>query len=266
MRITIADWDPRPEARAAQAAALAAHAAAEQSDMILLPEMPLCPWLAASPERDAALWEQSVRDHESGLDDLGALAGTALAGSRPVLDLAGQPLNRAFLWQDARIAAEPHEKAALPDEEGYWESRWYDTGRQQAVPLDWNGVRLGFAICTELWDWDHACRLSRAGADVLLVPRATPDLGSDVWIAGARALAVRTGCYVLSSNFAYPGAAGFDFEGLSVAADPDGGLLAATCKARPYATVSISVSAARQAKAAYPRYILDKMKEKKGAP
>ncbi|WP_051371869.1 carbon-nitrogen hydrolase family protein [Leisingera aquimarina] len=264
MRVTIADWDPRPEARAGQVAALAAHAAAEQSDLVLLPEMPLSPWLAACPERDAALWEQSVRDHESGLDELGSRVGTALAGSRPVLNPDDRPVNRAFLWQDGRIAAGSHEKAALPEEEGYWESRWYDAGEQQAVPFDWNGVRIGFAICTELWDWTHAGRLSRAGADVLLVPRATPDLGSDVWVAGARALAVRTGCYVLSSNFAYSGAAGFDFEGLSVAADPDGGLLAVTSKERPYATVSISVSAAREAKAAYPRYILDKMKEKVG--
>ncbi|UWQ33801.1 hypothetical protein K3555_04630 [Leisingera sp. M527] len=150
MRITIADWDPRPQARAAQADALAAHAAAEQSELVLLPEMPLSAWLAISPERDAALWDQSVHDHESGLDELGEQLGTGLAGSRPVLNAGGQPRNRAFLWQDSRFADVRHEKAALPEEDGYWESRWYGAGAQQTAPLDWNGLRIGFAICTEL--------------------------------------------------------------------------------------------------------------------
>ncbi|QBR37648.1 hypothetical protein ETW23_17535 [Leisingera sp. NJS201] len=170
MRISIADWDPRPQARAAQADALADHAAAEQSDLVLLPEMPLSAWLAISPERDAALWEQSVHDHESGLDELGEQLGTGLAGSRPVLNAGGQPRNRAFLWQNSRFAAVQHEKAALPEEDGYWESRWYGAGAQQPAPLDWNGLRIGFAICTELWDPAHGCRLSQAGAEVLLVP------------------------------------------------------------------------------------------------
>ncbi|WP_291731788.1 carbon-nitrogen hydrolase family protein [Leisingera sp. F5] len=258
MRVTIANWDPRPEARAAQTEALAAHAAAERSDLVLLPEMPLSLWLAISPERDAALWQQSVSDHESSLDELGKQLGTGLAGSRPVLNATDQPRNRAFLWRENRIAAEPHEKAALPEEDGYWESRWYGAGEQQTAPLDWNGVRFGFAICTELWDWAHACRLSQAGAEVLLVPRATPDVGSDIWISGASALAVRSGCYVLSSNFAYPAADGFAFEGLSVAVDPDGEVLAVTSEEQPFATVSVSASAARDAKATYPRYVFDK--------
>ncbi|WP_264210183.1 carbon-nitrogen hydrolase family protein [Leisingera thetidis] len=265
MKITIADWDPRPAARAAQAEALAAHAAAESSDLVLLPEMPLSPWLAHSPEPEAALWQQSVHDHEHGLDELGGLLGTAVAGSRPVLTPDGQSRNRAFLWQDGRIAAEPHEKAALPEEDGYWERRWYGAGAQQKAPLDWNGVRIGFAICTELWDWAHACRLARAGAEVLLVPRATPDLGSDIWISGARALAVRTGCYVLSSNLAGPAAAGFAFEGRSVAVDPDGELLAAADSTQPYATVPIDAGAAQAAKAAYPRYVFDRMENQRSA-
>ncbi|UWQ27755.1 carbon-nitrogen hydrolase family protein [Leisingera sp. M523] len=264
MRITIADWDPRPQARAAQADALAAHAAAEQSELVLLPEMPLSAWLAISPERDAALWDQSVHDHESGLDELGEQLGTGLAGSRPVLNAGGQPRNRAFLWQDSRFADVRHEKAALPEEDGYWESRWYGAGAQQSAPLDWNGLRIGFAICTELWDPAHGCRLSQAGAEVLLVPRATPDLGSDIWVSGARALAVRTGCYVLSSNFAYP-AGSFAFEGRSVAVDPDGELLAVTTEEQPYATVSVSAGAARDAKSTYPRYVFDKIKKQKGA-
>jgi N-carbamoylputrescine amidase len=65
-----------------------------------------------------------------------------------------------------------------------------------------------------------------------------------------------SGCYVLSSNFSYPLAEGFTFEGLSAASDPDGTILAVCDATNPFMTVDIDVAAAEAAKRTYPRYIL----------
>lgn len=65
-----------------------------------------------------------------------------------------------------------------------------------------------------------------------------------------------SGCYVLSSNFAYPLAEGFSFEGLSAASDPDGTILAVCDANNPFMTVDIDVAVAQAAKHTYPRYIL----------
>ena len=255
MRLTVTNWDARPEYFAAQAAALRAHVVAAESDLVLLPEMPFTPWLALSDKRVQADWDQSVRDHEARIVELARVLGVALAGSRPVV-LDGVNLNQAFLWSDGDFLPVQHQKRWLPAEDWYWEARWYEPGVPQGTPIDHAGLKLGFAICTDVWDSNHGLRLARAGADVILVPRATPDFGSDVWVAGFRALAVQTGCYVLSSNFAYTRAKDFTFEGLSAASGPDGQLLAVTSAEEPFATVEISVTESRRAKSTYPRYII----------
>ncbi len=255
MKLTVTNWDARPEYFAEQAAALRAHVIAAQSDLVLLPEMPFTPWLAFSENRVQAEWDQSVRDHEARIAELAGVLGVALAGSRPVV-LDGVNLNQAFLWSDGGFVPVLHQKRWLPAEDWYWEARWYESGIPQDRPQNFGEIEVGFAICTEVWDSNHGLRLARAGADVILVPRATPDLGSDVWVAGFRALAVQTGCYVLSSNFAYTRAKDFTFEGLAAASGPDGQLLALTSAEEPYATVEISVSESRRAKSTYPRYII----------
>lgn len=254
MKITIANWDARPQTFDAQAAALAIHVAANGSDLVLLPEMPFTPWLSLSADPVQADWDTSIAIHEEQIARLATLTGSAIAGSRPVVN-EGKNHNQAFLWDDAGFADVTHQKRALPAEDGYWEAHWYAPGKQAARPVDYRGFRFGFAICTELWDSPHTGRLSRAGADVILAPRATPDFGDDVWVAGVRALAVQTGCYVLSSNFAYPLAVDFTFEGLSAAADPDGVLIGLTTPDAPFATIDIDVDAAQVAKTTYPRYI-----------
>lgn len=254
MKITIANWDARAQAFDTQAAALATHVTTSRSDLVLLPEMPFTPWLSLSPDPVQADWDTSIATHEAQIARLATLTGSAIAGSRPVVQ-NGKNHNQAFLWDDAGFADITHQKRALPAEDGYWEAHWYTPGKEAAQPFDFQGVRIGFAICTELWDGPHTQRLARAGADVILAPRATPDFGDDVWVAGVRALAVQAGCYVLSSNFAYPLAEEFTFEGLSAAADPDGVLIGLTTPDAPFVTIEIDADAARVAKTTYPRYI-----------
>lgn len=180
----------------------------------------------------------------------------ALARSRPVV-VDGVNLNQAFLWSDGGFAPVLDQKRWLPAEDWYWETHWYEPGIPQDRPLNFGELKLGFAICTEVWDSNHGRRLAHEGADVILVPRATPDFGDDVWVAGFRAIAVQTGCYVLSSNFAYTRTEESIFEGLSSACDPNGAVLAVTSPVEPFATVETCSAVSRQAKSTYPRCIID---------
>lgn len=256
MKLTVANWDARTENFAAQAAALRAHVIAAKSDLVLLPEMPFTPWLAFADTKVQAEWDQSVRDHEARIAELAEILGVALAGSRPVV-ANGVNRNAAFLWSGDGFLPVQHQKRWLPSEDWYWEARWYEPGVPQGQPISFGDIQIGFAICTEVWDSNQGRRLARGGADVILVPRATPDFGNDAWVAGFRALAVQTGCYVASSNFAYARTEDFVFEGLSAASGPDGQLLALTSASEPFVTLEISVAESRQAKSTYPRYIID---------
>lgn len=260
MRVTICNWDARPERFSAQADALSAHVSAEGSQLVLLPEMPFTPWLAFSQAPDQGMWDQSVRDHEKRIGELSGLVKAAIAGSRPIVR-NGVNFNEAFVWSQGAFQAVGHQKRWLPAEDWYWEANWYRPGVPADTPTPFADLKLGFAICTEVWDSDHGRRLASAGADAILVPRATPDFGNDIWVAGLRALAVQTGCYVLSSNFAYARTEDFEFEGLAMASDPDGITLALATEQEPFVTIDVSAENSAQAKSTYPRYIIDDPKK-----
>src|SRR5579872_5817909 len=255
MKITIVNWDARTESIDAQLEALAAHVVNSASEVVLLPEMPFSVWLAASETYDEERWQASVALHLRMLARLGGRTSAVIAGSRPVIEAAGERHNRTFLWRNDGFLAQPHDKQDLPLESGYWEAAWYSPGPRCAATAGFGGTVFGFLVCTELWNRSRAMTLGQQGAHVLLAPRATPDLGSDVWLAGIRSAAVVSGCYVLSSNFAYPLQEGFTFEGLSAACDPDGTILALCDAHNPFRTVDIDISAAEAAKQTYPRYI-----------
>ncbi len=254
-QITIANWDARAECMAGQRRAIAEHAAAQRSDMVLLPEMPFSKWLSVATERDSDQWLASVGEHIMHLELLGRETGVAIAGTRPVSENTGCH-NRAFLWRAGAFIAEPHDKQDLPAEEGYWESRWFSPGPRQSTQIEFGGIDFAFAICTELWNMPRIAAIGRRGVQVILAPRATPDFGNDIWLAAIRTAAVVSGCYVLSSNVAYPLDGQHRFEGLSAASDPDGNLLAVCDAQNPFTTVEIDGEIADGAKRTYPRYIL----------
>lgn len=233
---------------------LVGHVTAEQSDLLVLPEMPFAPWLAISPEFDRDAWEKAVLDHETWSARFPELAPAAVISSRPVTR-NGVRLNEGFAWSSGDGYRRVHDKRFLPDEEGYWEARWYDPGEGTFDVCEVAGARAGMLICTEMWSFGHAQAYGRAGAQLVLTPRATGRPTVDKWLTGGRAAAIAAGAFSLSSNWAADDGGG-DFGGAGWVIDPDGRVLSRTSPDRPFATTTIDLELADRARRTYPRYAL----------
>ena len=177
------------------------HVRSEASNLVLLPEMPFFPWVAATDKFDPKIWQASISAHDRWIERLADLGSTLVVGSRPIKK-GNLRLNEGFVW-DARSGYRPvHHKYYLPDEDGYWEATWYHRGTKKFNIIETKQVRIGFLICTEIWFNAHARDYSKLGIELLVCPRATPEVSADKWITGGRTAAIVSGAYCLSSNLA----------------------------------------------------------------
>ena len=250
VRATVCQLRTGPAALEEDWAGLVAHVSAEQSDLVVLPEMCFAPWFAAERPSDDGPWQDSVRTHDRWLPRLAELRAAVIA-SRPVERAEGRR-NEAYAAEAGGELRRLHDKSYLPDEPGFWEASWYARGDGGHAVSTVGGLRVGVLVCTELWFLEHARALGQAGAHVVATPRCTPVETLDKWLAGGRTCAVVSGAWSLSSNSGEP-----EHGGLGWAVDPEGEVVATTSAERPCATVDIDVPAVEAAKASYPRYVPD---------
>lgn len=254
MRVTVCQLPNDDEALAHQWTQLAAHTRQHQSDLVLLPEMPFHRWLAGHPDFDAQAWDQAVAAHEAWIARLDDLGVGCVASSRPVTD-DGQRHNRAYAWEPDR-RQDAYDKTYLPEEPGFWEASWYQPGAGVFEPIEVaGGASVGFLLCTDLWFAHRGREYGRKGAQVLLVPRATEFATLDRWLIGGQALAIVSGCFVLSSNLCAPHGPDTSLGGMGFAIDPNGTVLTKTDDTTPFQTIEIDLGVADAAKATYPRYV-----------
>lgn len=256
MKVTVCQLNDDRAAFERDWATLGEHVRAERSELVLLPEMPFARWFARASRFDPAVWRAAVEAHDLGLERLPELGAAAVLGSRPS-ERDGRRLNEAFVWTREGGCRAAHEKAYLPEEEGYWEARWYERGDGRFVAVEVLGLRVGFAICSDLWFFQHARAYGRQGIHILACPRATPRSTLHKWEAGGQAAAVVAGAYCLSSNRFSPDADAAELGGRGWIVDPDGLVLGTTSPERPFLTVAIDPGLAEQAKSTYPRYVTD---------
>ena len=216
----------------------------EAPQLFLLNEMPFGSWIAAGREFDETRWNESVEAHERGMRQLHELGASVVAGTRP-RRVGSLRLNEAF------IGSEPvHTKQYFPDEEGFYEARWFDAGERHFRVASAGALRCGFLICTELMFNEHARHYGRAGAHAILVPRATGSGSLDRWLVAMRMAAIVSGSYVLSSNRSGP-----DFGGRGWIVDPFGTVVAATSAESPVAFHEIDTDLVARAQREYPCYV-----------
>ncbi|MDG6987866.1 MAG: carbon-nitrogen hydrolase family protein [Nitrososphaerota archaeon] len=232
---------------------LARHVREESSDMVLLPEVPFMEWVFAGARYDEEAWSEAVEAHRSWTRRVPELGARAVLGSRPV-ESAGRRFNEGFAWTPDGFVSS-HRKRYLPDQEGFYEARWYARGSRRSSLFEAEGWKVGFLICSDLWSMADARSYGKKGAGLIAVPRCT-GLSTDKWLAGGKVAAVVSGAYCISSNrTGKRGAA--RFGGVGWAVDPDGNVLATTSRERPFATVEIDGKVARDAKKTYPRDALE---------
>ncbi|MBA3012586.1 MAG: carbon-nitrogen hydrolase family protein [Proteobacteria bacterium] len=255
MKATVCELPHDWTCSAAIQRALSDHLQENQTDLLLLPEMPFYKWLSGSNVPDPLAWQAAVSAHDGWMEKLKDLRVPMVAGTRPILK-NGHPINTAFVWTREKGVQYVHEKYYLPNEEGFWEATWYEQGDGAFEVVEVNGIRIGFLICTEMWFTRHARDYSKQGIHLLLCPRATPVSSASTWVAGGRSAAWISGAFCLSSNFNGPNTPDMAFGGTGWITEPDGGqVLGLTAATTPFLTREIDIQAAVEAKKTYPRYV-----------
>jgi N-carbamoylputrescine amidase len=229
------------------------HAQREKSELVLLPEMPFDRWLFTTREFDDSVWRAAEQAHQEWQARLADFAPATVLSTSPYTHL-NERLNGGFVWEADTGYKIIHDKFYLPDEDGFWEASWYLRGDGDFEVAQTDGACVGFAICSELWFFEHSRAYGRQGVEIVLTPRCTGNESVEKWLMGGRAAAVVSGAFSLSSNRSgSEGAVHFGGGGWII--DPDGKVLAVTSAEQPFVTMEIDLEQARQAKRTYPRYI-----------
>ena len=85
----------------------------------------------------------------------------------------GKRYNSALLMDSGDIIAR-HDKRELPNYGVFDEKRVFDAGEGACQPVQFRGVKLGLAICEDIWFERVPRELKENGAEVLIVPNASP--------------------------------------------------------------------------------------------
>ena len=230
----------------------------EKPDLLVLNEMPMGDWVAATRGVDRQKAQEFAEGHDELVSELGRLS-YATFGSRPVA-ANGALANEAFLVS-AGSYAPVHHKHYFPQEDGWLEQDWFAPSRTGFDVIDHGELRIGALLCTELFFSEWARHYRRLGANLIVTPRAAGSLNRKWRTAGAMA-AIVSGCYVLSSNRSEnPQRPRGLFGGEGFVYAPSGELIATTSAVNPIAIVEIDLSLVATAQRAYPCYVLEIQKE-----
>lgn len=255
MRVTICEMNDDESEFAKDWNILQGHLSNNFSDLLVLPEMPFCQWVASELPVSNSKKQEAIAKHELWCTRFDELGIDKIVYSRPILK-DNLYHNTAFIWQKGIGDQQIHSKQYFPEEEYFWEASWYDTDENGFALIEVEGIKIGILLCTEVWFTQHARTYGEQGIDLLLCPRATGITSLDQWIRCGQTLAIISGAYCLSSNRTGAGKNGFQWGGAGWIAQPmNGELLGVTSDSEKFVTVDISLLKAKEAKKEYPLYV-----------
>lgn len=222
------------------------HVRAQRSELVLLPEMPFYSWFPTPREFDASTWQEAVKAHEDSEKRLSELSPAVVLGTRPV-NFGALRYSAGFMWNAAEgISETVHVKTCLSNEDGAWETSWYEKAVADFEAFRVGAARVGMLIGLELWLPDQARAYGEDGTHIIAIPRADRSGDSDgdkagsEWLEGGRAAASASGAYCISSS---RGGHGHAAGGAGWIIAPDGQTLATTSADTPFASADLDLSA-----------------------
>ena len=147
-----------------------ARAAAQGADIILTPEM----FLAGYPADDLVLRADFMNRIEAAIHRLAeatADGGPAIIVGAPCRD-KDVLYNSAFILDNGKIIAR-RDKVNLPNYGVFDDKRHFTPGQLQG-PVLVRGMRLGIAVCEDIWFADLCEMLGETGAEIILSLNASP--------------------------------------------------------------------------------------------
>ena len=254
LKVGVCEAAPEMESREEDWRRLTGMVRAAEIDVFLINEMPFGPWLSAGESFDLSAWKKCLEAHERGMEKLDELGAEVVLGSR-ARELDGLRVNEAFVWTPSDGYRAVHTKQYFPDEEGYYEARWFQPGERHFRVVQAGPVRVGFLICTEVMFNERARRYGREGAHLIAVPRAVGKWSLPRWLVAMKMAAVVSGCYVMTSNRNGIDSQGQEFGGRGWVVDPNGDLVAQTSVASSVVTYNIDLDCVATAQSEYPCYV-----------
>jgi len=249
MKVTVCQLHNQREAFAADWDRLIAHVKAQRSDLVLLPEMPFFPWFPTPREFDAGTWRAAVAAHDTWEKRLSELMPAVALGTRPV-DFGALRYSAGFVWnEDEGITETIHVKSCLSNEDGFWETTWY----QKAVPdfesATVGAARVGMLIGLELWVPQGASTYGEDKVHLIAIPRMDRSVdaaecaaSNEEWLSGGRAAALESGAFCVSSS---RGGHNNTAGGTGWVLAPDGRILARTSGEEPFVTAEVDLTRVR---------------------
>ncbi len=189
------------------------------ADVALFPELALCGY----PPEDLLLRPGFLHDCEQALQRIArATKGIVAVVGWP--QAAGSVVyNAASVLRDGRIDL-TYRKRELPNYAVFDERRYFDVDPDgEDCVFEVNGVQVGLLVCEDLWFAEPLAGTARAGAQVVLVPNASPfERGKHAQRDALLAERTReSGCAIAYLNVV-GGQDALVFDGASVVADGDG--------------------------------------------
>lgn len=233
MKITVCELPDRRKSFDAAWGDLVDHVRAENSDLVVLPDMPFSSWFANSDRFDRGVWAAAVRDHDEWEYRLRELGPAMVMASRPV-DFGNERYDEGFLWEEPLGVLSVHAKSFLPDVKGAREGSWYDSATAEFVPLEVRGLRIAMLIGTEMWaprgyEAEHV--------DVLAIPRAGDMAAFGDCVQRGCSLAEHAHAFAVSSNRSGT------FGGQAWIISPEGQLLGQTSADAPFLSMDVALHA-----------------------
>ncbi len=146
----------------------AARARQQGAALLLTPELGLCGY---SPE-DLLLRDGFYVACGNALQELARqVHGIAVVVGHPIEE-GGKHYNAASVLKDGQVIAS-YRKHDLPNDSVFDEARYFKPGDAPCV-FELEGIKFGINICADIWEKGAAAKARDAGAQVLLVPNASP--------------------------------------------------------------------------------------------
>ena len=222
------------------------------AQVAVIPELAMNPWSPSTKTPKDSDAEPPGGPRSQLQMEAARKAGIALIGGAILRDAQGARFNTALVIDSSGSLVGSWEKAHIPDEPGFWEADHYKPGRDGLEPLDGLGFPFGVQICSDANRPQGTQLLAAAGAECVLVPRASESATWNRWRPVLIANALTSCCWVATVNRPAP-EEGVLLGGPSFAVDPNGEVLVESTD--PVCTFTYDPARLSKHRSSYPGYL-----------